>query len=51
MPNLSFILIHYRQLTNMKIENCLLFHEVYFIGQIEMMLDQRYTDRSDTSLD
>ena len=28
----------------MKIENCLLFHKVYFIEQIEMMLDQRYTD-------
>ena len=29
----------------MKIENCLLFRKVYFIEQIEMMLDQRYTDR------
>ena len=28
----------------MKIENCLLFRKVYFIEQIEMMLDQRYTD-------
>ena len=44
MPNLSFISIHYKQLTNMKIENCLLFYEVNFIGQIEMILDQRYTD-------
>ena len=29
----------------MKIENCLLFREVYFIEKIEMMLDQRYTDQ------
>ena len=28
----------------MKIENCLLFRKVYFIEQIEMLLDQRYTD-------
>ena len=34
---LSFISIHYRQLT-------MIFHEVDFIGQIGMMLDQRYTD-------